>query len=361
MTDELAGLRWVVFQLVEHCNLRCRMCYEWGDQGAYHELSSLHELDFEVFRRVVEECVPHRPYFEFFGGEPLLHSRIADAIRLIRAADCVLAIPTNGVLLEPLAELLVDTQPTRLWISLDGPEAVNDAQRGRGVFRKVTRGMDAVHTLRTQRGRKLPELGVTYVVTPSNHTFVEPFFLRAIDLEMLDCVSIEFQNFATEDEVERYAAILKEELQIQEVTSARGYVAHPEDFVVDSAELARQVSTVKEHCQRLGIRFFSHPRTIDATNYENYFAGRWEKLSDRRTRCAFPWVYAEISARGEVTPCHSFYDHSIGNVHEHSLREIWQGERLARVRKILKRELFPICTACCRYYNNSLSSIQGGA
>ena len=36
---------WIVFQLLERCNLRCSMCYEWGDAGAYTERQALAELD----------------------------------------------------------------------------------------------------------------------------------------------------------------------------------------------------------------------------------------------------------------------------------------------------------------------------
>lgn len=27
--------RWIVMQLLEECNLRCKMCYEWGLEGPY--------------------------------------------------------------------------------------------------------------------------------------------------------------------------------------------------------------------------------------------------------------------------------------------------------------------------------------
>lgn len=33
--------KWVILQLLEHCNLRCRMCYEWGENGPYREKKSL--------------------------------------------------------------------------------------------------------------------------------------------------------------------------------------------------------------------------------------------------------------------------------------------------------------------------------
>jgi radical SAM protein with 4Fe4S-binding SPASM domain len=68
-------------------------------------------------------------------------------------------------------------------------------------------------------------------------------------------------------------------------------------------------------------------------------------------------MYAEISARGDVTTCHSFYDITIGNIYDRSLIDIWHGERASEVRSHLRRELFSICTACARYYNASAHPI----
>ena len=33
--------RWIVFQLLEKCNLRCKMCYEWGESGSYLDKNDL--------------------------------------------------------------------------------------------------------------------------------------------------------------------------------------------------------------------------------------------------------------------------------------------------------------------------------
>ena len=104
LSETLAAPSWVVLQLVEECNLRCTMCYEWGETGAYHDKPTLAALDLDVALRVVRDCLPARPYFELFGGEPLLHPGIWEIISTIRAAGCELAFPTNGTLLEQHAD-----------------------------------------------------------------------------------------------------------------------------------------------------------------------------------------------------------------------------------------------------------------
>ncbi len=70
-----------------------------------------------------------------------------------------------------------------------------------------------------------------------------------------------------------------------------------------------------------------------------------------KNRCSFPWISTEVSARGDVTSCHAFYDLTLGNVNQQSLGEIWRGRAYERYRGYLRRHLLPICQACCLFYN----------
>lgn len=345
---------WVVIQLLEKCNLRCRMCYEWGDTGSYHALAKTASLDLDLVLRTVRECLPARPNFEFFGGEPMLYPGIWKVIDLIREGGSELAFPTNGTLLERHAERLVRSAPTRLWVSVDGPEAVNDAQRGAGVFQRVMRGMQMLGRERKARGAVYPKLGVTYVVTAENHREVADFFIDGIDLSMLECVSIELQSYATAEQVREYAAYLREDFGIDATPCASAYVRDPSSFsAIDPAALSKQMLRVAQECRRRGILFHSQPGDASEENIRNYLAAQWHRMSDRRSRCGVPWLSAEISARGEVTTCHTFYDLPLGNIHQSSLREIWNAEPLQRLRNRLRGGLLPICTACCRYYGGA--------
>lgn len=342
---------WIVFQLLETCNLRCSMCYEWGDGGAYHELRSPAELDPDVVLRTVRECLPAKPYFEFFGGEPLLYRGIWDVISLIRQGGCELAFPTNGTLVERHADRLVRTAPTRLCLSLDGPREINDQQRGPKVFDQVMRGCDALHRAKRAASSRFPELGMTCVVTPLNHRHIAELFLDVVDLSRLAFLSIELQSYTTAARYGDYAAMAEREFGVTDTPCAKAYVRDPAIFGgMDVDYIVMQMIRVRDACAERGIRFYSQPRTLDADNVAHYLGAAWDRMADRRHRCGFPWAYAEISARGEVTTCHSFYDISIGNIHEQSLTEIWKGERANKVREHLRQGLYSICTACCRYY-----------
>ena len=352
--------KWIVFQLVEACNLRCPMCYEWGERGSYLGQRPA-RLPFEIARQVIQDCSPGKPFFELFGGEPFLHSRISDLIKLIGETGCALGIPTNGTLLTRFTDILVGDAPIRLWISLDGPEKINDLQRGSGVFRRALEGIEGLHSARIARGCAFPQIGMTYVVTPLNCEHVERFFLESIELSKLDFVEIVLQNFATEDECDDYETIVKRDFGGISATHARGYIRDVDHFSgMDLHRLSAQIHRVRSECRKRKVLFLSIPMTFEPDNLEHYVNARWHAMSDRRSRCAFPWMYAEVSARGDVTTCHSFYDITVGNVRDSRILDIWHGARMGKLRDHLRTNLLPICTACCRYYNNPMSSVFNG-
>lgn len=343
--------RWMVLQLTEKCNLRCKMCYEWGESGSYFEKDTLAMLDFEVAKKVINEVAPFKPYYDLFGGEPLMYPKIGELISLIREKGSDVDFPTNGVLIAKEAEMLVETQPTRLWVSLDGPPSINDAQRGRGVFKRAVRGIEKLYELRGSKQQVFPKIGITYIVTPENYQYIEEFFLENIDLSMLDHLSIEMQTYSTHEQHHSYSQIMKEHFDGASSSCAGGYVQDPSIFRdIDYEAVVQQIHKVREIFEAQNGYFIVYPKTVETENLRHYFSARWDKMKDYKKRCLFPWHYAEISAGGDVTTCHSFYDYSLGNIHEQGILEIWNGEKIKKVRNYLKKQLYPICTSCMRYY-----------
>ena len=333
------------------------MCYEWGVEGAYHEKNSMHQLDFPVVKRVIEECAPVKPMYDFFGGEPLLYKNVAEVISLIKYHGSELVIPTNGTLVEKNAEMLVDTEPDKVWISLDGPEKINDTQRGKGVFRKSIDGINKVLELRKRSGKQYPKIGITCIVTPDNHLHIEEFFLKSIDLKSLDHVSIEMQLSATQCQCKEYGEVLAKEFDVSDIpyAYARGMIWDRDKFEsMNFPEMVRQINTVNSFCKANGIYFFHYPKTVTERNLADYFSGNYTKMADYKNNCRLPWMYAEITAKGDVASCHTFYDLSFGNVYEQSMYDIWNSGKYGKFRNYMKDNLLPICTACSRYYDYTI-------
>ncbi|MGG1618894.1 radical SAM/SPASM domain-containing protein [Paenibacillus sp. NRS-1782] len=344
--------KWVFLQLLESCNLRCRMCYEWGENGPYREKKILKELDIEVVKDIIQTCQPAQPYYELYGGEPLLYPHIEEVLKAITEAGSKVHMPTNGTLLEKYAELLVAYPPERIWISLDGPREVNDAQRGKGVFSKALKGIDKLYKLRAQTGSSYPQIGISTVVTPSNYKHLETFFFEALDISKLDCISLELQAYITQQNHDHYAGVLRKEFGVQEAPLSKGFVCDPAIFAdIDAAKIAKQVRRIADYCNEHGMYLNTYPKELSEDNIQKYFSADWFSMSKIKKRCPFPWVSTEINARGDVTSCHAFYDLTLGNVNESSISEIWNGEKYKQYRRYLRKQLFPICQSCCLFYN----------
>ncbi len=72
------------------------------------------------------------------------------------------------------------------------------------------------------------------------------------------------------------------------------------------------------------------------------------KLAPKRFNCVAPWQRMSILSNLDVIPCCNFYGRyiPIGSLHNSSLKEIWEGEQMASVRKHLKDNSSPVCETC---------------
>lgn len=343
---------WVFLQLLEHCNLRCSMCFEWGDSGSYRQKHELKMLDIHVIKSIIKECESARPHYDLFGGEPLIYPQIDEVLEAIAHSGSKVQFPTNGVLLEKMAETLVATCPQRIWVSLDGPPEINDAQRGSGVFDKAVRGIDRLYALRTKHGQATPQIGISMCITPANHRFIASCFFNALDINKIDCISIELQAYMESRNHRDYESVLQKEFGVLTAPIAKGFVCDPEAFAeMDYKLIEVQIASIKDYCQKSGKYLNLYPREMTEENIHKYFTANWHAIYGARKRCPFPWISVEISARGDVTTCHAFYDLSLGNVYDSKIGDIWRGEKYRKYRDYLRKNLFPICHACSLFYN----------
>ena len=66
----------VTLHLTENCNLRCKMCYFWGETGtSSNNLSGKKPavMDFELAKKIISELSSVTPFYILFGGEPLTY------------------------------------------------------------------------------------------------------------------------------------------------------------------------------------------------------------------------------------------------------------------------------------------------
>ena len=129
----------IQWHLTERCNLRCSHCYQEGRCGS--------ELSFDEVRSVLDEIdemfrawqstygVELSPSFNITGGEPFLRDDLFGILEDIARRGYDAYVLTNGILVtEERARRLAGFGVKGVQVSLEGPEDIHDAIRGRGSF-----------------------------------------------------------------------------------------------------------------------------------------------------------------------------------------------------------------------------------
>ena len=307
-------------------------------------------MEVELIERIVEDS--GAKFYSLFGGEPLTHPEIEKIVKIIKASGARIDTPTNGTLLKNHAAMLVELGFDSVRISLDGPSEVNDIQRGKGSYEKAIEGMKALHDEKKRKGKQLPVIGLLYTITPVNYLQTERFFLEDLDLRYIHNITIQLENYITEDMGKEYERFLKTHFNITSNRYWKGMIRSYDDFKsMNLVELSRQLDSAVKYLEEKGIAVIREPPLNSLEDLEAYFKANWKSLSIQYETCPLPWVSTDVAANGDVVPCHVFYDLVVGNLHQNNLLEIWKGERFEKFREYMDdNKLMSICQGCCLLY-----------
>jgi MoaA/NifB/PqqE/SkfB family radical SAM enzyme len=145
------GLRFpaAMVNVTNRCNLRCEHCFVFRD--GVPNTTENEPGDEALVAQIAELQQKHGiGQMLWMGGEPLLKKR---ALRQGLPLFQVNTITTNGTV--PLVDFSDVTDNLLYVVSLDGPETINDAIRGPGVFARVLRNISRLpqgfpHTVQCQ-------------------------------------------------------------------------------------------------------------------------------------------------------------------------------------------------------------------
>lgn len=330
------------------------MCYYFGEIGVYSQNKinrKPESLDIKKVTQVIRYLKPANPSYSLFGGEPFVYPSIEVLIEEIKNSNCFIDTPTNGTLLEDFAKILVKTSFDSIRVSLDGPRKQNDNQRGKGSFDKAINGIKAVVEEKERQNKTKPELSIIYTITPENFDSIEELFLEDLNLDYFNWVTIQMQNFITQEMGKDYAKFLEREFGIENSVYWKGLVQDPWDFdLIDREELSRQVRNVKNKLKEKGKHLLLLPPSFSPKNLDAYLKADWSNMKDQYKGCIIPWVSADIVANGDVAPCHVFYDLVMGNIYENSFKDIWFGTNFQKFRGYITKNFMSICPGCCILY-----------
>jgi radical SAM protein with 4Fe4S-binding SPASM domain len=362
----------VQLRVTNLCNLRCRMCGQWGDTGVFRErkgdlasdgeaerarvremIGLRRQMGLDDYARLLAEIAPHKPIVSLFGGEPLLYPDVVPLVRHVKRCGLTLTMITNGSLLERHARELVEAGIDSIAVSIDGPPERHDTTRGReGSFRQAAAGVRAIARWRKELGRALPVQLAIFPITELNLDVV-PEAMEALRALPLDAVNVGLRWFVPPAVGAAYEKVMREDLGV-DGGSWKGFDFTWPAGADRAAALERVVPVLQAFRRRRLIDVHrGQPWTSFIPDVAPSDVPAWFKEPSRtfgHDLCPVAWYFAQVEPDGDVSFCGDFPDYVLGNVRRESFTSVWLGEKARAFRDRLSRGPLPICARCCGSY-----------
>jgi AdoMet-dependent heme synthase len=136
----------VQLHLTERCNLHCSHCYQTGCGKEELSLAEIRQLLAELTDMLKAWTAAYQLEFatslNVTGGEPLLRPDLFAILEAMRSHGFAVYLLTNGTLIDAEgAARLAALEVKGVQVSIEGPEEIHDAIRGKGSFAASRRGI----------------------------------------------------------------------------------------------------------------------------------------------------------------------------------------------------------------------------
>lgn len=309
------SLQKLYLELTNKCNLNCVMCYRhsWTEK--------LQDMNRELFAKIKKEVnVLSRLKSIVLGGigEPTYTPLIYEAIEEL--SNYNLTLTTNAVRIDNILLDLLVQYVNLVMVSIDGLHENYSKIRGTNLD-FVLNNINKLNELKKNTRKNTPYLGIQFVISKSN---VDDIF-RLIDLA---------NQFQVHQLVLSNLLPQREE-NVDEILYTR----------YENKEIKYLFNKASNYSFRKGINLI-------LPNYELKTERRCTFIEDKA---------AFISASGEVVPCyrlsHTYKEYvfgrekivrkySFGNLHDQSLKEIWESSEYSNFRSIIRNNRYPSCIDC---------------
>lgn len=157
----------IILDLTNRCNLRCPLCVT----GQCANDRPFGQMDFEGFRRVVDELAPYLFKVRLHSwGEPLTHPRFYEMLGYLRDKNVGTEVSSNFMLFRPQdAVRLIDSGLELLVVSIDGTtQEVYEKYRVGGNLEKVKANVRALVEAKRKRRARFPVLETQFLLMRHN-------------------------------------------------------------------------------------------------------------------------------------------------------------------------------------------------
>jgi radical SAM protein with 4Fe4S-binding SPASM domain len=329
----------LVYKLVltYKCNLRCVMCYQWGDAGWCKEESPQEvkrELDWEIVEQLFSQYGESHPSFILIGGEPMLYSEFGRLAQALKKHKCFAITCTNGTLLHRFIDESADNPYLTYLVSLDGLRNENDQLRGRGVYDLVTKNVTLLKAV-----KRPPYVGIQFTIRPENVAGMYEFCKEMVRLGV-DWILLNPNWFVSEEQAREYEDFMQKHFNITP-TSHLGYLL---PYDLDKEEFVKQWKRIEAEKWPIQISCYLNKQE-DVYTYVDR-----PQIPPGNTFCYKQWLRMDITPDGAVSPCVLYPDLTLGNLTDKSVMDVWNSPEYASFRALRREKILPICSKCDALY-----------
>jgi MoaA/NifB/PqqE/SkfB family radical SAM enzyme len=335
----------LTFFLTHRCNLRCKMCGQWGESGVSLKIPQeqlSHELNIGDYEKIISQIAYFRPNITLFGGEPLLHPDFKAILDSLKRHHLHCLMITNGSLLKVYAKDIVELGLDELNVSLDGVAALHDSIRGLpGVFDQIKEGLVLVDQFKKEKKSKKPLINIQCTINAYNYEYLEELLevAKEVGANALTYHHLIFLNKGLIEKQKDIDATLE--------CSSRGWEGFVFEPKLDYAKLDEKIKFIKSGKYPFSLDFFPN---FSSQGLKEYYTDSEYKPQEYPGRCLSPWITAYVFPDGGLRPClNSTF--SYGNLKEEDFRSIWNSAQAIKFRQALKgNKMFPVCARCTELY-----------
>lgn len=288
--DQLGYPNTILLELVNRCDLECKMCYQGFRNDAKKSVLNEKILD-KIFLDFKKNKLNS---LMFSASEPLLYKKISSVFKRAKEADIMdIFLFSNGTLLNDTnSRMILESSLTRLFISIDA--ATED------TYNKV-RVPVSKRLLDQKRLEKLENNIKNFIHLRDN------VYKKSLPLVRTSFVALEKNKHEIDLFIEKWKNI------------------------VDSVEIQKKVipHSAFEEAEKANLKY-------GIKNSKNY-------------DCKEPWGQMTIWSDGTVSPCCATFGRNIpiGNIEKNSIRELWSSKNIGFIRDSFK-ENSPnnVCKTC---------------
>lgn len=348
-------IKLVHFQLTERCNLRCRFCGQWGENGFLQGKYLQPELPLSEWKKAIdsltkysiEEKVPLADIV-LWGGEPFLYTHIVSLLEYLKEKAFKVAVVTNGTKLIDFAEVINECVDC-LYFSLDGPQHIHDKIRGeKGLYEKVVKNLKLINS------KKVNTVCLTYL-NQDNYTAMLDLIQDAASLNLNELM-IHNLIHVSEKDAQNYKQWMKQVFKVETSKMSAwkspdsDYINKLPDSMAKITKKIAELATIPN--KKLKVKLF--PEEITPNNVLRWYLDGDEVIPQcKEGYCYAPFCHLHIRPNGNVDYCVDFDDFVAGNILNSDLINIFNNELSDRFREEIINNNNPICKRCPWLFNRS--------